>query len=507
MPAQEVGPYSTTYSFHMLPAYLRVSDCCTSLMRTPEPYAWAGAFWGNHNSRDNFPDLGMGFVAAMVAKDDQLADADVRASASRAWEAGKRIGDLVQANGSKLMTVDEHNPYDTLVVAGAVRPDGETENEDLGSLADCQMVYLGRALSSQGLALPLPVLPSPGTVESLLYGLMGDDSGCVVANPIQQCSGLGDAFCGKTWSTLEQLEINGTGWLDVARNVEEQSPGSSDLILGNFADVLGQSTDGAITLVDYARGVAEPGLLAQTLKALGEATTLLRTFADILYTKTNPNRLAEKRYDATLLDAQAGLVVGRTSDLLDFAPAEAQIARLEAMLEMAPTQAAAVRTDQQILEAAENEWNGRSDTVKKRYRDAFGQTPPVRPAGDGYEARVFHEGAVGPWNPVPAPRHFVLGGIQLLEALPLCLTNTGILDCTWARLGCQRPDLDSNGKVDAADRAMFDAASSASVGVACNVADDWCQKADLDHSGAVDNLDAAFMAAAEGCHYTLPGPG
>ena len=66
-PIGEMGYYATTHSFDMLPDYLAISNCCSSFKRVPDDRPWAGAFWGNHNSRDNFPDLLMGFLAAMDA--------------------------------------------------------------------------------------------------------------------------------------------------------------------------------------------------------------------------------------------------------------------------------------------------------------------------------------------------------------------------------------------------------------------------------------------------------
>ena len=102
---------------------------------------------------------------------------------------------------------------------------------------------------------------------------------------------------------------------------------------------------------------------------------------------------------------------------------------------------------------------------------------------------------------VDTPHHFQLGGIELLQALPLCITNPGILDCAWARLGCERPDLDHNGMVDATDKGLFNKAVSEYAGKACGQENHWCGLADLDHTGRVDATDQAFMNAAMGCHY------
>ena len=503
MPVQEVGPYSVTYSFSMLPHYLRVSDCCTSLMRTPAPHPWEGAFWGNHNSRDNFPDLGLGFVAAMATKDDEEADQDLRMAAARAWEAGRRIGDLIQTHDGKLMTVDEHHPYDTLVVAGALRPDGETEAEDLGSLSDCQMVFLARALSSAGLGLPLPVLPAPGSVEKFFAGLLGEDSGCAEPGEIQQCTNLGDAYCGKTWGNIHELEIAGTPWLELARSLEEETPGTAELLMGSFQDDFHEKTLASLALVDYARTAGDEALLEAGLTAVADITRLMRTFADIIYTRTNPGQRTRKRYQAALVDAQAGLEV-EWSDLDDFAPALQQIERLEAMLDLQETTVKALLTDEEILQIVEERLADRSKTVRDRYRDAYGETPPVRRSGEGYEARGHREGELWPWAPVDNPNHFHLGHVELLEALPLCITNPELLDCTWARLGCERPDLNQDGQVDEVDQGLFDEGSVQHMSVSCGLENEWCGGADLDRSGIVDETDTAFMKAAAGCHYEVP---
>ena len=74
-----------------------------------------------------------------------------------------------------------------------------------------------------------------------------------------------------------------------------------------------------------------------------------------------------------------------------------------------------------------------------------------------------------------------------------------IISCAWARLGCERPDLDGSGTVDAADRALFDAARLAFAGARCSPANGWCQGADLDHNYVSDDDDDAFMTAALGC--------
>ena len=141
--------------------------------------------------------------------------------------------------------------------------------------------------------------------------------------------------------------------------------------------------------------------------------------------------------------------------------------------------------------------------VVQHYRDAYGDVPPVRRAGDAYEARGFPESA-RPWAPVPVPRHTIVGGFHLLQALPLCRTAPHLLDCTWAIAGCGRADLDQDGDVDADDRAAIELAASAT-STNCTDSNAWCGGADLDHTGTVDATDTAFLDAAEGCWYTPPG--
>ncbi len=498
MPAREIGPYAVTYSFSMTPQYLRVSDCCTSLMRVPEGRPWAGAWFGNHNSRDNFPDLATGYLVARQIMNDPDVDADLLAAATRAWAAGQRIGDLVQTHEGRLMTVDEHNPYDTLVVAGAVRPDGETEAEDLGSFSDCQMAFLARALSSEGLALPLPELPAPGSLEFLLADFLG--ASCPLPEPVRTCTRLQEAYCGKDWSTIGDLEFMGLPWLDAVAKLEADAPGAAEDLIGGFQDDFNEKTIAALALVTYAEATGDAALLAEARTALGELTALYRFFGELLWARTQPQRLTERRYDAALFDAEGGLEVDAAErGYMD--RAEWQIAALEAMLDLPDTAPEPLRTDAEILAMVEERLAGASESAQQRYLEHYGATPPLRRAGEGYEARGHHPDVEWPWAPVARPRHHQLGGVRLLEAIPLCVAAPHLLDCTWARLGCSRPDLDGDGGVDGADQALLDAALGAYAGVPCGGENAWCGGADLDRTGAADAVDLAFMEAAQGCRY------
>ena len=503
MPAVEVAQYAATYNFSMLPTFLRVSDCCTSLMQVPAPYPWAGAFFSNHNSRDNFPDLSFGYLAAREAMDDPDADADVRAAAAHAWKAGQTVGDLVQSNGSRIMTVAETGPYDTLTVSGAVRPDGTTETEDLGSMSDCQMTFLARALSAAGLTLPVPELPEPGALDDLVSPLLDPTSGCTPQGSAHTCTRLADAFCGKTWAQMNDLTVNGQGLIDLARSLEAETPGTGKLILGHFYGNYDQPMNSVLALYEYAKVVGDAALLAAAAGAVGEMTAMSRTFADVIYGSIDPAQLARKRYLTALVDAQGGQAAS-AADLGDFSSAEQQMARLESLLDLADTTPAALMTDEDIAKRVADELSGDNDAVKNRYAAAWGTTPPIRRTADGYEARVFGKDGASDWHAVDTPHHTVVGGLDLLEAMPLCVTSPGLLDCAWARLGCARPDLDHDGVVGDSDRQVFQqAAAKATTG--CAETNQWCGGADLDHTGSVDAVDSAFLDAAQGCHYAVAG--
>jgi hypothetical protein len=499
MPAVEVGAYATTYSFSALPKYLRSSDCCASLMRTPEGFAWEGAYWGNHNSRDNFPDLAFGIVAAMHAVDDENVSSELRQAAERVVEAGQRIGDLVIAHDA-LMTVDEHNPYDFLINSGAVRPDGETEIEDLGTLADCQNAYLSRAISSEGLSLPLPKVKAPSSIEYILVDVFGQDVSCEIAENGRTCSSIEEAFCDEDWDSMEEMEVFGTPWLELVRDLEESSPGVAENLIGGFQDDFYEISLSVTAMIHYADVKGETELAARARKVLGDMADLMRLFADIIYTQTNPSRLVRRMYEAALFDGWGGLDAIPTDDLDDFSIAESHIANIESWLEIQDTQPAALLTDEEIEARVTSHLEGRSETVKQRYQDAYGDTPPIRRTPEGYEARGV-PAADHPWQAVERPHHRIVGGARLLHALPLCVTAPEILDCTWAALGCARPDLNSDGLVDSTDTDLFETQRAAFEGVDCRSKNQWCQGADLDRTGLVDDTDAAFIEAAQGCHY------
>ncbi len=509
-PLGELESYARTHSFDMLPDYLHISNCCSSFKRTPDDRLWGGAFWGNHNSRDNFPDLGLGFLAAMDAASQPAIDPDVAEAAQRALGAGHRVGDLVQEHGGVLMTVDEWNDYDTLVAGGAVRPHGapEPQNGDLGSMSSCSMAFLARAISSDGLDAELPTLPLPAALEQALLGApeaqeFGIECNTPEGPPV--CVTLDQAYCGLTWGTMDQFTVLGQPWLEVAQTWDEFEPGKAAELLGSFQNDYDDVVEGMAALVLYAQITGKADLEAIATAALADMTELMRTFAEVVWSSTQPGKQAEQRYEAAIFDAWAGreVVVG---DLAGFALAEQRIASLESLLELEEhdTEPAALWTDEEILARVESSLAGEKlDSVVQRYRDSYGDVPPVRRAGDGYEARGFPEDK-RPWTPVEVPRHAHVGGRKLLQALPLCRTAPHLLDCTWAIAGCARVDLDADGDVDAEDGAAFATAMAAAAGTECGDANGWCGGADLDRTGAVDATDQAFADAAQGCWYAAP---
>jgi len=497
MPAVEPHRYALTYSFDALPRHLRSSDCCASIVRTPAPYAWEGAYWGNHNSRDNFPDLALGYVAAIEASRTPDVDPDVLAAAQRAVAAGQRIGDLTRQHGA-LLTVGEFEGYEDLMVGGTLRPHGEVEAQDLGSLADCNMAYLAQAISSEGLSMPLPPAPIPGSIEEAIVDQVGDSIDCPLEEGGQTCRSLEQAICGRDWDELPDIEFAGTPLIDLVRELEQASPGAAELFLGGFQDDFNEITIAAMALVNYAEATEQPILAHRARWVLGELTALMRLFAELMWAQTHPERIPEQLYDAALFDGLGGRRGVPIEEFGDFAWAQHRTAYIEALLALQDTPPAPLRSDEELQAMIDDRVDGARDVLQQRYRDAYGDEAPVRRAGDAYEARGFPE-QDHPWHPVERPHHHIMGGLRLLHALPLCATAPEYLDCTWARLGCARPDLDDDGGVGESDRALFEEARVAHGGLVCGQDSGWCAGADLDRNGTVDDVDAAFLEAAMGC--------
>ncbi len=496
-PAAGVEDYAKTLSIDERPRFLRESDCCSSLMRTPEGHPWVGAWWGNHNSRDNFPDLGLGILTALDVASDPSVSTELRAAAERAVAAGRRIGDLVEANGGNLMTVDEYHAYGDLTVGGARRPHGDPENQDLGSMAACSMAYLARAISTSGLDVPYPSLPLPGEIEQLL---LSDLFGVKIDLPVYDCLDLDQAYFGESFASIGQGEIFGLTLFELIRVLDAVSPGLAETILGSFQNDYDDVVEATQAVYRYARITGKTALTESARAALTSQTRLQRTFADLLYGRSNPDRAASQRYDAALFEAGVGVETESTrADLGDLAEAETRIARIESELDIADTEPATLLDDDAIRARIEANLAGEKlASVVERYRAAYGDTPPIRRTADGYEART----SVDPtYRPVEVPHHRFLGGAHFLEEIAVCVESPAILDCTWAKLGCAAADLDGNRVVDDTDRALQASAASEAAGRRCTIQNGWCNGADADHTGHVDDLDTAFLAAAQGCHY------
>ena len=505
LPSRHISQYATTYSFSQLPHYLRNSNCCSSLMRTPDGNKWAGAFWGNHNSRDNLVDLSLGFLAAMRAIDDSGVSDDVRAAAARALAAGHRIGDLMQEHDGALMTFDEHNPYGTLVVGGAVRPHSDPENQDLGSASSCPMAYLSKALSSPGLSSDLPPLP----IMPLVEGQLGaDDPASDFECDIVEGEAFRDAYCGYTWDTLEDLKYLGVPWLELVTLYEASDPGVGARLLGSFQNDYDDVVEAMVALIHYAELRGDAVLLEDARANLKAMTNLQRRFADVAWAPTNPEQAARQRYDAALFDALGGIPVIK-DDLAEFSTEEGRIGHFEAYAVIGETLTSPpLKTDEEIagiVRAEVEKWqNSPWGDVAPRYEAEYGSGDemnfPLRRTADGYEARGTPLEDY-PWRPVENPPHASFGGVEFLEAITLCRTAPQLINCDWARLGCERPDLNDDGTVDVADEELL-AAARADLQAGCDATNTWCSGGDLDRNGAIDERDAAFMNAAQGCSYS-----
>jgi hypothetical protein len=480
-PVADTSQFAVTYAFGD-DDLIRISDCCSSLKRTPEGRPWAGAWWGNHDSRDNLPDHLLGVMAAKLVAADPDASARLKTAADAAIASGRRIGDLIDAAGGIVQTVDETHAYGTLTPSGQVRPHGFSEGQDLGSLGDCPDVWASVAASTAGLVDPLSPRPIPGTIEPMLQDIGAD----CPTTPQPACTSLGTAYCGLDWTAFSDLTLFGTPLLEMARNIEAASPGQAAELFGSFQGDVVHIVDAMAAVALDARARGDDARLAEVGAQLQAMDDLVRAMADILYTTASPDQRARQRYEAARLDGLAGLHPP-ADDLGELALEEARMARLEGLLTGGDTPAwdlvdddalrARVQGKLDELAASSDPWD---QAVHDRYVDAFGDTVPVRREGDAYEART----ARGDWQPIPNPHHEQVSGDALFHALPLCVTAPHLLDCTWAVRGCAAVDLDASGTVDEADLAAFEASPS-----------------DVDGDGTVGDLDAAFVNAAQGCWY------
>lgn len=495
-PAFDPGKYAMTISFIELPKTIRSGECCSSLLSTPDGRGrWAGAYWNNHNSRDNFPDLGLGYLAARLVADDATMPTDVQAAGDAAAQGGEAIGDLILANDMSIMTVSNYGAdYDTFEISGTLRPHGEPENQDLGSLGVCTMAFMAQAMSSEGLnpGEPIP-LPYSTDKEFFSSPQLQANLGCDIPDE-PTCVTLNDGFCGRPWGAFQQLEYQGQPIFEWF----EANPQLAQALLESWQNDFDDVTEAAMVVYHYARHIGEEALVEQARRAVYDLTELQNALADYAFGDDEARR-ARQRLRSNLYKAECDLPAS-TEDFAEFAQYEAEAAFVESVLTLGDTQPAALLTAAEIQSSIDARLAGALEHVVERYNTTYPGEPPVRRTMNGYEARGDDINA-WPWREVEVPRHASLGSPPLLEAIPLCEQAPHWLSCEWAVLGCARPDLDSSGTVDGSDVALFDAAQTMFAGQACDDQNNWCDGADLDRSGTSDASDRAFIEAADGCWY------
>jgi hypothetical protein len=513
-PILNPGAYALTFVHEEMPDFLRVSDCCSSFM-VSKLGTFGGYFWGNHNSRDNFPDYARGYFAACQAMDDPDADADVIASAARACASGQRIGDSVVDNGYNLMTVQEFEPYDeaNLIVAGEIRPDGTDEGlEWLGSMNSCQMSYMAKALSTQGLSSADEIVESPGAYEILAVKFLFEYFGLQPPDIAKTCSHIDDAYIGMGWGELLDLSLFDIPMWDIFEGLLNAFPDEIVEVLKTLADATHQPEESAAALVYYAQGLSDNAeLLQQSRETLFHILEIQRRSARLIYDWAQgqpvpPQDVINKAVDEMIKAARYAHIAGvgnEDYDSFGFAEDEYGNAQFEAVLQRGDSNPRPLRTDDEIWAIIESELQDNEDRplTYDRYLERF-PTPedmPLRRFDDHYEA----VGLDGEFHEIPNISHQGFGGgADLWNTLPNCALAPSVLDCRWAVLGCERPDLNADGAVDAADQALFDAAWAAhGEGAACDDGNAWCDGADLDQNGALEQEDADFISAAQGCWY------
>ncbi len=516
----ELPEFTISFVFDELPDYLRISNCCSSWMIS-KLGDWQGAFWGNHNSRDNFTDYTLGYLAAFEAEaTDGLPD-DLADAAHRAAEAARRTGDAIVGAGMIQMTVDEHHDYNTLVPGGEVRPDGATEWQDLGSLSSCQMAYVAQAISAEGLTWPVPEVPLPGAIETSALKFLFDLIGLPVPIPISYCHSLDDAFVGVGWGELLDLEVFGISIWDITSLLSQQYPGLFYDLLGSMMDDFKELVLGAVNLCFYAQIQGDEELYFHSQQTLNHLVQLTRLLGDLVYGIVRDDTLraqvvaewgedaitqstasTEEFYYLAALYARMFDIDSSMEHFIDFGIGHGKTAWIESQLTHADSAPDQLLTPEQIRELIVNKLATKESWIQDRFYERFGEPDSflaaVRRTADGYEC-LAPGGDNDTWMPTENTRHWWFGDIHLFREALLCDTEPHTLDCTWAALGCAPADLDDSGAVDAADQALFDAAwATHGEGASCTEPN-WCDGADLDHSGVLDADDQGYMIAAQGC--------
>ena len=497
MPLHETGSFAATYVFSELdgsPAFLRQSDCCSSFIRS-ERGPWAGAWWGNHNSRDNFTDVAMGFLAAMDIERMACVPDDLHRAAQIAVEAGRRTGDRILEDGNVLMTVDEWHDYDTVTVAGWKNPDGEQESQDLGSLNSCAMIYLAHAISSEGLRAPVPPTPNPGAAAVSDIGALLKLVGFPSDDSPETCHSIDEAFGGVMWADLSGAKLD-----------ELLTSLGPELVLGlvdSASDDFAEMLIAPVGLATYATMTGDRSLYDSAVATLQHQMGFQKALVDYVVADGDPDRIAriaQMQYMAGVYTRMFGLEPP-LSFIEGFQRGQEHLDYLESPLQLEDTEPEPLVSDEELVARVEEHLAGITERAPwrvERYRERFGSSPPVRRAGDGYEAIQLDAS----WAPVENPRHVVFGfgSMDLWFEAALCMASPQTLDCSWARFGCAHVDLDQNGSVDHDDLDRFDSIRGTSpAGTTCTQENNWCDRADLDQSGVIDDEDHAFLVAAQGC--------
>jgi len=515
-PLVRLDQYATMFVFTDLPRVVRISDCCSSWI-VSEQGAWAGSAFGNHNSRDNFPDLGNGYIAAMDLADDPDISPELHDAAFAAAEAGRRIGDRVVSAGYAIETVRETGPYAAVNVSGGIRPDGHLEpgGGTLGRLNYCQSAYVAQALSTSGLSWPVPVLTIdagiPVTDQKMVDLLSAAGLAVNTGGVTRTCSSLDDAFLGGTWAEWVTKKLAGRPWYDTLWSLVPTliDPHVFIEAFRAWSASMDQIELAAVDLCEYGLVTGKADVYAAARDDLSNLLQLHRIFialgqkaATLLGDQGVLDEARYQLYVAALHARQYGLAAPE-EDLQALAIAETRGVNVEALNGFGDTAPRPLWTDAEIAKIIEDRlarlapgepWD--VDRYRARFFPVGGvHLPPLKRDGDGYQVID----AFGSWTSLPNNSFVEIGGYQPLVEVAQCSHAPDTISCSWARLGCARGDLDASGTVDGADLALVAKAKIQFFDIVCSRKNRWCNGADIDRSGLVDDEDDAFMQAAQGC--------
>jgi len=411
------------------------------------------------------------------------------------------------------MTVSEFEPYDEdhLIVAGEIRPDGTDEGPEwLGSMNNCQMAYMAKALSSRGLHSPWEKVQNPGAYEVMVIKALFEALGLPPPEMVKTCWTLDDAYAGMTWDDLLNLRVGHTPFCDIARCLINLNPDVFVDLLLNLADFTDQPEKSAYALVYYAQEFGNCHLLQEARETLYRILEFQRRCARIVYdwavAQPEPDpSIIGKAIEQLQKAATYGHISGVASadyDPFGFSREAAYQGKFEGVLVREDSAPLPLLSDDEIWAKI---WATLQDNLDRpltyeRYMNRFPtqDDKPMRRVDDHYEV----VGLDGQFHEIPNISHDDFGGVHLWDSLPMCALAPNALDCTWAVLGCERPDLDGSGMVDQTDRGLFGQAWQLyGEEAACGAGNNWCDGADLDRNSTLAREDESFMEAAQGCWY------